>query len=99
MYPSGQVHSGSWLITLQIAVGAQGFSSAHGLIHCRFRHAVYRGHSSFSRHPTDKMGSVGNPTTNCVYVQVSDKIGMILEKIEVLKIVTYIKYMQFLDYP
>ena len=46
--PSGHVHSGSWLITLQIAVGAQGFLSAHGSIHFAFSHALNKGHSSLS---------------------------------------------------
>ena len=62
IYPSGHVHFGSCRITLQFAVGAQGFSSAQGLIHFRFLHALYKGHSSFWRHPTDRTGSVGSPT-------------------------------------
>ena len=48
MNPSGHVHSGSWLITLQIALGAQGFLSAHGFIHFVFSHALKSGHSPFS---------------------------------------------------
>ena len=48
IYPSGQVHSGSWFITLQIALGAHGFRSAQGFIHFVFSHALKRGHSSFS---------------------------------------------------
>ena len=47
MYPSGHVHLGSCRITLQFAVGAHGFSSAQGLIHFLFLHALYNGHSSF----------------------------------------------------
>ena len=62
IYPSGHVHFGSWFNTLQIAVGAHGLSSAQGLIHLVFWHAVYRGQSSFWRHPTDRTGAVGNPT-------------------------------------
>ena len=48
IYPSGHVHSGLWLITLQIALGAQGFLSAQGLIHFVFSHALNNGHSSSS---------------------------------------------------
>ena len=48
MYPSGHVHFGLWLITLQIALGAQGFPSAQGLIHFVFSHALKSGHSSLS---------------------------------------------------
>ena len=33
MYPSGQVHLGVWLMTLQMAEGAQGLSTAHGFMH------------------------------------------------------------------
>ena len=57
--PSGHVHNGLWFITLQIALGAQGLSSAHGLIHCRFRQAVYSGQSSSCSQPTDRTGSTG----------------------------------------
>jgi len=39
MYPSGQVHLGVWLMTLQMAVGAHGLPTAHGLMHCLFWHA------------------------------------------------------------
>ena len=46
--PSGQVHSGSWFITLQVALGAHGFLSAQGFIHFLFSHALNNGHSSLS---------------------------------------------------
>ena len=57
--PSGHVHNGLWFITRQIALGAQGLSSAHGFIHCRFRQAVYSGQSSSCSQPTDSTGSTG----------------------------------------
>ena len=34
--PFGQVHTALWLTTLQMALGAQGLSCAHGLMHCLF---------------------------------------------------------------
>ena len=46
--PSGHVHSGSWFMTLQMALGAHGFRSAHGFIHFVFSHALKSGHSSLS---------------------------------------------------
>ena len=36
IYPFGQVHTGLWLTTLQLALGAQGLSTAHGLMHFLF---------------------------------------------------------------
>jgi hypothetical protein len=36
IYPLGQVHTGLWLTTLQLALGAQGLSTAHGLMHFLF---------------------------------------------------------------
>ena len=53
MYPSGHVHTGSCLTTLQFAFGAQGLSSAQGLTHALFRHAEKSGQSSFEAQPTD----------------------------------------------
>ena len=53
MYPSGQVQTGSCLVTLQFAFGAQGLSSAQGLTHALFRHAAKSGQSSFREQPTN----------------------------------------------
>ena len=36
IYPFGQVHTGLWFTTLHSALGAQGLSTAHGLMHFRF---------------------------------------------------------------
>ena len=40
MYPSGQAQIALCLVTVQIAFGAQTLSSAQGLIHFLFWHAV-----------------------------------------------------------
>ena len=60
MNPSGQVHSGRWLITRQLAYRPQGFSSAHGLIHRVSRQAVYKGQSSSEVQPATTLGDVGS---------------------------------------
>lgn len=66
MYPSGHVQTGSCLTTLQFALGAQGLSSAHGLIHAEFRHAVKSGQSSFVWHPIS-IGSTSFGGTNKIH--------------------------------
>ena len=60
MNPSGQVHSGRWLITRQLAYRPQGFSSAQGLIHLVSRQAVYKGQSSSEVQPATTLGDVGS---------------------------------------
>ena len=59
MNPSGQVHSGRWLITRHMAYLPHGFSSAHGLIHFVSRQAVYNGQSLSDVQPTATVGDVG----------------------------------------
>ena len=58
MNPSGQVHSGRWLMTRQLAYLPHGLS-AHGLIHLVSRQAVYKGQSSSEAQPTATVGDVG----------------------------------------
>ena len=58
MNPSGQVHSGRWLMTRQLAYLPHGLS-AHGFIHLVSRHAVYKGQSSSEAQPTATVGDVG----------------------------------------
>ena len=58
MNPSGQVHSGRWLITRQLAYLPHGLS-AHGFIHLVSRQAVYKGQSSSEAQPTATVGDVG----------------------------------------
>ena len=59
MNPSGQVHSGRWLITRQVAYLPHGFSSAQGLMHFVSRQAVYNGQSLSEVQPTATVGDVG----------------------------------------
>jgi hypothetical protein len=62
MYPSGQEHTGLWLITWQWAVGAQGSWYAQGFIQSLFSHAVWSGHSSLFEQPSANVASVDGVT-------------------------------------
>lgn len=75
MYPSGQVHLGVWLITLQMAVGAHGLPTAHGFMHWLFWHADQSGHSSLCEQPTARAGSVGLCAAGCGEVRFDMRLG------------------------
>ena len=58
MYPSGHVHIGLWLATLQVAVAAHGSLITHGLMQDLFSHAEWSGQSLSLEQPAGGGASV-----------------------------------------